>query len=238
MISSGIDPQTIFNITDASPFDIIAPETTRNHSNSESPYVIISFAADTDESKLAVQNNSQPDQHTQKGSALVVPQFNAIQPQTNYEISMELGLEMGAPDAANSFWWTQFDNCPESYGYSWSKLSFTGAPYNSEPDNSGTWGTENTSGLLDVYTTALSGSYSGTIEPWRTTLDMTEASPESMQVEDWSSEYEWMDSNEDSDEERDTEQDSMQADEECMSECSDNGDDGDTDMSDYDPDDE
>jgi hypothetical protein len=232
MISSGIDPQAIFDITNASPFDIIAPETTSNTSNSGSPYIIISFAVDTNESRLAVQHNSPPNQHIQHESALVVPQFHAVCPQVDDDPSTQLGLEIGTSDVANDFWWTRFNSSPESRSYSWSESPFNGPPYGSQPDNSGAWGTGNASDLLDVYTTALSGSYSDTIEPWQTTLTLTLEDPDSMDVEDWSSEYEWTDNSDSS-----TDRHLEEIEEESTSECN-SSDDDDEDMSDYDPDDE
>ncbi|QRV74394.1 hypothetical protein RhiJN_02408 [Ceratobasidium sp. AG-Ba] len=81
MVLAGVDLGLMINLVEQSPFEIIEPDFEPCTGSQFCPYIVVSYAPDTEESILAVEHNSRPTQFAQDGSALMVPAFHATRPQ-------------------------------------------------------------------------------------------------------------------------------------------------------------
>ncbi|KAG8693577.1 hypothetical protein FRC08_009033 [Ceratobasidium sp. 394] len=190
MVAAGVDIQHMLNLAQLSPFDIIEPDYDTNNNPNPCPYIVISYAPDTEESLLAMQHNARPIQHTQDGLALMVPGFSAMrtQPEPDNDPTMTVvpDQETGAHDLANTFWWAQDDSMDTAAD----DLDVTlGSLYNLDFSRVGMSWTGGATGFFNAV--AESPSYSGTVEPWWTRLDLLVPNPDEMSVEDWSDDYDW-----------------------------------------------
>ncbi|KAG9087435.1 hypothetical protein FRC06_002541 [Ceratobasidium sp. 370] len=196
MVAAGVNIQYVLNLAQLSPLDIIEPDYNANYP-SLCPYIIISYAPDTEESMLAVQHNARPIQHTQDGSVLMVPGFRAMRKQLELDnestMIMVLVQETGAHNLADTCRRAQDDDAMDT------DLSASDDPDASldsigssrSPDYSciGTSWTGGTADLLDAV--AESHSRSGTVEPWQTRLNFLAPNLSEMSIEDWGDEYDW-----------------------------------------------
>ncbi|QRV89169.1 hypothetical protein RhiJN_17187 [Ceratobasidium sp. AG-Ba] len=83
MVLAGVDLSLMINLVEQSPFEIIEPDFEPCTGSQFCPYIVVSYAPDTEASLLAVEHNSRPTQFIQDGSALMIPAFHATRPQSS-----------------------------------------------------------------------------------------------------------------------------------------------------------
>lgn len=182
-------------------FEILEP------TNASCPYIVVSFVFDTDESILAKQTNARPIQYylneLTNTAQLIVPEYEEMCGE-EFDEDMEIA-------SVGLAWWEEADDFLDTPS-PWSDVSFYSSASSDttlvSPDtptllvaDTGSVQKpkfESISGLLDMHTTALSDassySYTGAIDPWRSTLvhainPNTEEGEREM--EDWTDDYEW-----------------------------------------------
>ncbi|KAG8737117.1 hypothetical protein FRC10_008565 [Ceratobasidium sp. 414] len=200
MVAAGVDIQHMLSLAQLSPFDVIEPDNDANNNTSPCPYIVISYAPDTEESIFAFQHNARPIQHTQDGSALMVPGFSAIrkQPESDNEPTMTVMPDeaTGADDFEITFWWAPADDSMDTYSSSHDSdatLETLGSSHDLDHIHVGTSYTGGTAGLLDA---VAESRLCSTVDPWHRQSFLTPY-PSGVSVEDWSDEYEWTNQDED-----------------------------------------
>lgn len=209
MLDSGMSEELILSMMEDQRFAILAPIDTT------SPYIVVSFVSETDESTYAQQNNVRPVQTTNT-TMLVVPELEEFHTWSNEECEMEMEVAN-----AGITWWDQSDDFLDAL-YPWSETSLASSSssdtaitppstpngYVRGPEvvdfgaNDRVTKFRNTSSLLDMRATALSESqsytYYGFVEPCRAMIDrsvglkMDEAEA-GTEIDDWSDDFEWAD---------------------------------------------
>ncbi|KAF8597643.1 hypothetical protein BDV93DRAFT_366449 [Ceratobasidium sp. AG-I] len=202
MIDSGITEDHIISMMHNQTFAILTP------THTSSPYIVVSYVFDDDESTLAKENNLRPIQCSLKPSKnttlLIVPELETMYSWSSEELEDEMEIT-----SAEIAWWDDLDNFLDVPS-PWSNTSLASSTSSdvtlASLDTPVIMGTDvvdyrassqaeksgNTLGLLDMHATAISYSrsytYAAAIESWRTTLVHAGVTNK----EDWSDDYECM----------------------------------------------